>query len=338
MRKDMKILFLYPNKGSAVMGGDQPLAVASLAAVLKDNGYDFDYYDTTFILDYEAGKRRYEGHKLTSIEEHEKKSLGENIELFLSKINPRDYDVLLVSAVTPIFNIGAEFAKVAKKVNPRIFTIFGGIHASVATEEVIASPYIDAVCVGEGEEALIELLDLITSDKNFEHVRNFWFKKDGTIIRNPLRPYVNLDSLPYPDYSVFEKRHFYRPFDGKAYRMIAVETSRGCPFRCSYCVNKYLQDLYAGICAHHRQESPEKAISKLEYIKEKYQPEFLRFVDESFTIMNISRFEKFARLYQKKINLPFWVQTSAAALNEKKSKTSKGYELCCSGNRCGTGK
>jgi radical SAM superfamily enzyme YgiQ (UPF0313 family) len=325
MRKDMKILFLYPNKQTATIGGNQPLGVASLAGVLKDNGYNFDYYDTTFILDYEGAKRRYEGHKLTSIdEEYEKKSLKKNIELFLSKVDHKDYDVLLVSAVTPLFNVGVEFAKAAKKANARIFTIFGGIHATVATEEVIANPYIDAACVGEGEEALIELLDFMTSDKDFEHVRNFWFKKkDGTIIRNPIRPYVDLDSLPYPDYSIFEERHFLGPFDGKVYRMVQVETSRGCPYRCSFCVNKYLQNLYSGISRHHRRESLEKAISKLEYIKEEYKPAFLRFVDESFTTMNVSFLEKFAEKYTERIDLPFWIQTSAAALNEKKVQLLK---------------
>lgn len=300
------------------MGGDQPLGVASLAAVLKRNGYDFDFFDTTFILRYESGSRRFEGHKLTSIEKHEKRSLNECIELLLSKMNPNEYDVLLVSTVTSIFEAGTEFTKKIKEINPGILTIFGGIHPTVAAEEVIKNPYIDAVCIGEGEEALIELLDLISDDKDFMHVRNFWFKKDNNIIKNPLRPYVDLDSIPYPDYSIFEEKHFYRPFDGKAYRMVAVETSRGCPYRCSYCANKRLQDLYAGICSHHRRESIKKSISKLEYIKEKYQPQFLRFVDESFTIMNVSRLEKFARLYTEKINLPFWIQTSAAALNEEK--------------------
>ncbi len=329
MRKDMKILFLYPNKLGAAIGGDQPLGVASLAGVLKDNGYNFDYYDTTFILDYEGGKKRYEGHKLTSIDKGcEKKSLGENIELFLSKIDPKDYDVLLVSAVSPVFNVGVEFAKSTKEVNPRIFTIFGGVHATVVPEEVIANPYIDAICVGEGEEALIELLDLISSDKDFEHVRNFWFKKkDGTIIRNPIRPHVDLDSLPYPDYSIFEERHFLRPFDGKVYRMVQVETSRGCPYHCSFCVNKYLQNLYSGISRHHRRESLEKVISKLEYIKEEYKPAFLRFADESFTAMNVSFPEKFAEKYIERIGLPFWIQTSAAALNEKKVQLLK--EMNC---------
>ncbi len=328
MQKDMKILILYPNKQNAAIGGDQPLGIASLAAVLKNNGYDFDYYDTTFILDYKGGKKRYEGHKLTSIDkECEKKSLEENIKLFISKFNPKDYDVLLVSAVSPVFNVGVEFAKVAKELNPQIFTIFGGIHATVVPREVIANPYIDAICVGEGEEALIELLGLMSSNEGFEHVRNFWFKKNGEIIRNTLRPYVDLDSLPYPDYSIFEEKHFLRPFDGKVYRMVQVETSRGCPYHCSFCVNRYLQNLYSGVSGHHRRESLEKTVSKLEHIKKKYKPTFLRFADESFTAMSVSFLEKFAERYVERINLPFWVQTSAAALNEQKVKLLK--EMNC---------
>ncbi len=59
-------------------------------------------------------------------------------------------------------------------------------------------------------------------------------------------------------------------------------------------------------------------IEKLLFLKEKYNIEFFRFVDESFAIMNHEDFELFSIKYKEKINLPFWVQTTATSLTEKK--------------------
>jgi radical SAM superfamily enzyme YgiQ (UPF0313 family) len=106
-----------------------------------------------------------------------------------------------------------------------------------------------------------------------------------------------------------------------------VEISRGCPFDCSYCINSHLKKIYGVRAKHHRQMSVDNAIERLEYIKETYKPEFLRFVDESFTIVNTQYLRELSEKYRKKINIPFWIQTSAVTLNEEKARLLK--EMNC---------
>ena len=313
----------------ATIGGDQPVGIASLSAMLKKNGFPFDFFDTSFVLQDPMSHNKYSGHiKVATGEEPSVQlDLEETLKLFLTQYDLTRYDLFLVSTMTATHPSGKEFIRVAKEKNPHLFVVVGGIHATVLPEETLADPNVDAICVGEGEQALLDFLRLFSEGKSFTHVENFWFKSQGKIIRNKCRLLCEPDTLAHPDYSIFRKEHFYRPFAGKIYRSIAVEISRGCPFRCSYCVNKYLQTLYVENAQYHRRNSVEVAIEKLAYIKEEYKAEFFRFVDESFAIMSVEYLEKFSKLYAQRIGIPFWVQTSATTLTERKVQLLK--EMNC---------
>ena len=324
MDKELRMLLLYVNYG--FLGGGQGIGVASLAGMLKQHGYKYDFIDTSFILRPPGSRKTLDGHKKTSLDNkvYQTKSLAETIEYFLKKYNPLDYDILLASTVSTTYPATKEFIKAIKEKNPNIFTIVGGIHAAVSPNEVIHDPNVDAICIGEGEEALQELLDCYSRKMPYEHVKNFWFKTGEGIIKNDVRPRVNMDLLPYPDYSIFKEDCFYGAFAGNVYRIIPVEISRGCPFACSYCVNKYLRDLYGGsVNKYHKEQSITIAIEKLVYLKEKYNVEVFKFVDESFGVMSLSYMERFAEEYREKINIPFWCQTSAATLTERKVQLLK---------------
>src|SRR3989338_2486431 len=300
MKNCPRILFLFVNY--AFMGGHQPVGIASLAAMLKAHGYHFDFFDTSFVLKNPSYEESQDGHIKTGLKElfNQQKNLAETIEIFLKKYNPSNYDILLASSLTTTHSPTQAFIKAIKERNPKIFTIVGGIHSTILPDETIADPNIDAICIGEGEEALIQFLDGFSNKRSYRHVRNFWFKKGSGIIKNSIRQRIDLDSLPFPDYSIFIKDHFYTPFVGKIYKTIALEISRGCPFYCSYCVNKQMQDLYGGLSKYHTQHSLDKAIAKLVYLKEKFKPEYLRFIDESFTVMSLSYLEEFAEQYRKR--------------------------------------
>ena len=69
-------------------------------------------------------------------------------------------------------------------------------------------------------------------------------KKNGTIIRNELGPLVNVNELPYPDYSIFEPERFYRPMQGKVLRILPMELHRGCPYTCAFCEDPSQNLLY----------------------------------------------------------------------------------------------
>ncbi|MCK5138731.1 MAG: cobalamin-dependent protein, partial [Thermodesulfovibrionia bacterium] len=107
--------------------------------------------------------------------------------------------------------------------------VIGGVHPTVDPDECMDVRGVLGVCIGEGEYALLEFVDLLEKKKDYSRVKNFWFKKENKIIKNTVRPLIqDLDSLPFPDRELF---------DGYADTSNEIEFmgSRGCPYQCSYC-------------------------------------------------------------------------------------------------------
>src|SRR5688572_2922880 len=78
-----------------------------------------------------------------------------------------------------------------KEIMPNAFAVFGGPHATFSPE-FVETPGIDAICRGEGEQAIVELVNRLRDKQDFYDVQNFWFKhkETGEIIKNPQRPLV----------------------------------------------------------------------------------------------------------------------------------------------------
>jgi hypothetical protein len=78
--------------------------------------------------------------------------------------------------------------------------IWGGVQPTVEPEECMH--HADMICVGEGEEAVVELADRMERGDPYDDVRNIWLNTERGVVRNPLRPLLrDLDALPFPDYS-----------------------------------------------------------------------------------------------------------------------------------------
>lgn len=120
-------------------------------------------------------------------------------------------DVVMCSSTTYGWNLLRALLRQIREHFPRLPMVVGGIHPTVAPDRVLGEPFVDAICVGEGEEAILELLDVLTPGQSppFSRldIRNIWFKQNGQVIRNALRPLVSdLDALPFPDKALF-RRH-----------------------------------------------------------------------------------------------------------------------------------
>jgi len=177
--------------------------------------------------------------------------------------------------------------------------LIGGAHPTFFPT-MIENPYIDFICRGEGEHALKELLDTIKNGGNLTSIANIWAKKDGTIIKNDVRPLMeSLDIFPIPDRSHYEKYPFLKQNPHK--RIIA---SRGCPFNCTYCYNSAYKKLYLHKGKTVRRRSVENVIKEIILLKENGGWKTLEFVDDSFLAVK-EWFLEFAEEYRKKINLPY---------------------------------
>ncbi len=126
-----------------------------------------------------------------------------------------------------------EFLKInnqIKKKFPEVFSLMGGPHPTFFPE-VIKEAGLDAICIGEAEEAFVELATKLENGENITTIKNTWIKKKGKIYKNDVRPLVeNLDKLAFPDRELVYKYKKYR--EGPIKHFIAA---RGCPYNCSYC-------------------------------------------------------------------------------------------------------
>jgi radical SAM superfamily enzyme YgiQ (UPF0313 family) len=120
----------------------------------------------------------------------------------------RSADILCISCITTTIKRGKEIAKQFKSLNPKGKTIIGGIHASMAPNDVINC--FDQVVVGEAEEIILDVL----SGKNKEKIVHGKRLED-------------LDTLPLPDFRLIK--------GWKRINTFPVMTSRGCPYACNFC-------------------------------------------------------------------------------------------------------
>ena len=320
----MKVLLIYPN---VIEHGDIPIALTVLAAVLKKSGHLVNVFDCSqYVPDVDANAVKvsygmFKPAPLPPIPPPPRKNI-ENMEKDLvDSFKDFHADIVGITNTSRTYPLGLKCSRVIKKHYPDTLTVFGGIHPTISSDEVISEDCVDVVCVGEGEDALLELCDAMEAKKNIYDIKNLWIKdrkNPKNIYRNHPRPLKNLDTLPAQDFSGFHEYEFYRPLDGKLYKMMNTEISRGCIFKCHYCSNCFLQKLFKDLGNYNRRKSPEIAISHLKELKEKYGFNAIRFWDEDFTILPVSYLKEFSRLYKKEINLPFIVYAGTRTITEEK--------------------
>lgn len=243
----------------------------------------------------------------------------EDFEKVITQFNP---DLIAISSLSVDFPFACNFM-IKFKNKYHIPIIFGGIHAILMPEEVINTDVCDMVCIGEGENSLELLLKALDKKLSLKEVKGIWFKENGMVVKNEPIALTDINKLPPSDYDLSDPIHFYRPFDGKRYKMINYEFSRGCPFNCTYCVNGVLKEKYRGLGRYHRTKDPARAIQELEFLIHKYNFNFIRFWDEDFTSIPLKILKTFGELYINKISLPFLIYARVTSINEDKVKILK---------------
>ncbi len=167
-------------------------------------------------------------------------------------------DLLAVTAVTTQFPIIARLCEQVKRVRPSVTTLLGGHYASLAPEEAIASPWIDAICIGEGEKAAVAFADALDRNRRPAAIPGVWIKLPGErqIDRTPPDPFeTELDDLP------FLNRRKWEPWVSSSNEKFAIVIGRGCPFGCGYCSNSGIKSTTTGTYVRFR--SPENIIAEL---------------------------------------------------------------------------
>jgi radical SAM superfamily enzyme YgiQ (UPF0313 family) len=208
-----------------------------------------------------------------------------------------------------------------------VHVLLGGVFPSVAPEKCISHPKCNFICMGEGETALVELCEKLEKGKSYENISNLWIKKpDGSIIKNPIGSPECIDKNPIHDFTLFNEMRFYRPMNGKMYKMLPVETHRGCPYRCTFCYSSLQMKTYKSTTGESffRKKSLEKVFEEMKAFIERYGAEAFYFWADTFLAYNKREFDQFCELY-KEIRLPFYCQGRVEEI--EKGKIEKLMDL-----------
>ena len=321
-----KVMLIYPNHEGMNM---LPPAIGLLSACLKRAGFTVDLFDTTYyknLYDYKVteGEPKVKRLSVRPFKVPTEITIKESdpFQDFVARVESFQPDLLALSATEDMFLLGIKLLKCVRQYN--ILTIAGGVFPTFGPEIALSFPEVDIVCVGEGENALVELCRRIEKKKHFDDISNLWIKKkDGSIKKNPTAM-VDMNKNPLIDMSIFEEARYYRPMMGKIYRMFPVETHRGCPYLCAFCNSPSQMELYKRETgeSYLRRKSFDNMRKELLFYKDEMKAEFLYFWADTFFSWSSKEFLEFAELY-KEIGLPFWCQTRVETVNRKRLEILK---------------
>jgi len=198
--------------------------------------------------------------------------------------------------------------------------IAGGVHCSLLQEEIFKEfPEIDAVCVGEGEYPLKELCEKFDSQTNYLDTPSFYFKTKQNLIKNPISRLQDINSLPPPDYTLFD----YAKIISNNDQCFPMMLSRGCPFDCHYCCNHAIREIYPNKGEYVRFPAQDKAISIIKSNLKIYSDvRKIALADDTFTL-NKKWLMDFCRVYKEQIRLPFLCNARVETIDEQVVKSLK---------------
>lgn len=218
------------------------------------------------------------------------------------------------------------------KAQVQFTSVFGGLHVTFCPEEFLADGCVDVVCLGEAEEAFPEFLDKLGTDAVYS-VRNFWFRTDDGVVRNPLRPLIqDLDSIPWFHRPIlYDRSPFLRDHPIKRFSL-----ERGCMFKCAYCYNWGFHDVYGYRRPIVRTRSIGNLLAEIKDVRSKYPMKFLRFDDNLFSL-NLELLQDFAERYRREIGLPFNCPLHPNMVNDRRARLLKraGCSSVLVGVECG---
>ena len=247
----------------------------------------------------------------------------------------RDSDLIGVSLMTNFFDNAVEITRGLRE-TLEIPIIWGGVHPTIRPEECLL--HADIVCVGEGEDSLVELADRMQNEEPYSDVPNLHYNMSGKKWQNPVQPLeLDIDRFPLPDYSLQDHHVLIddtiKPMteilmeemsrSGTVSQMLGLTgyqtmTSRGCPFACTYCVNDTINRIYGGK-GKLRWRSVDNLIEELLWVKQNMPYiGYIWFSDDEFFARKSDELAVFVKEYKDKINLPFTCLISPMSLTKEK--------------------
>jgi len=277
----MKILFIYPNL-YAQIGFNY--GVSFLSAVLKQDGHE------TALLNI-----------------NEKLGYPLDVSRIIADVRAFNPGLIAFSAVTNQFQHTLKIASEIKKLFS-VPLVCGGIHVTMAPDEVIATGLFDSIFLGESEYAFRDYIRALEHGGDISSIPNSWHYKNGSVIKNPVGAFPALEALPLKDYEIFDFQKIIDAKDG----WVGLMASRGCPFRCTYCFNhqiveRYKNDLHvpAAQLNYIRHHPVKDLIQEITFLQNNYTNIRMYIFDDDLFTFDRDYVKEFCEEYRKVTAIPF---------------------------------
>lgn len=233
---------------------------------------------------------------------------GWDVEIFVEDMGKIDWeqipsaDIVGISSITSTAPRAYKIADSIREMG--ITVIMGGPHPTFLVKEALR--HADFVIRGEGEFPLMAFIDAWENNKDFSAVPNLSYKKNGKVIHNPIGNLeTNLDKIPFPDFSLFSTSKS-APAVG---RVLPIQTSRGCPFHCSFC------SVTSMFGKRFRFRSTENILRELRQYKS--GKHFVFFYDDNFTASPKHTKELLNAMIEEKFDFKWSAQIRADAAKDE---------------------
>ncbi len=193
---------------------------------------------------------------------------------------------------------------------PHATFVVGGPDVTYNQENYLNAGF-DIVVIGEGEQTMLELIEVIETKGEIASVPGISFLKEGKLQENEARVKIkDLPCLPFPDRRAipFEKYlNVWQEYHGK--RTANISTQRGCPYTCKWCSTAVYGQSY-------RRNDPARVVAEILHLKEDFGVEALWFVDDVFTVSHKWLAKLHTEFARHDLVIPFEIITRAERLNE----------------------
>ena len=240
-----KIILIYPRFHKVDFDAKSfPLGILAIGTLLEKQGYQVKLID--FLVE-------------------------DNSWELLKKELSQDVLGVGLSVMTPQIAHALEIGRVVKEYDQNIPIVWGGIHPTLFPEQTIVSPLIDFLIKGEGELSFPRLLKFLAGQGKLEGIPGLFYQKHSRIFGNQERELIDLNDLPVLNYKLLSPKIV--KFDS-----MILNTSRGCPYRCTFCVNTALHN------RKWRFQKPERILESLDLIVNQLGFKKVKFQEDNFFI------------------------------------------------------
>ncbi len=272
-----------------------------------------------FWLAYAVGTLEESGHDVTFYDCPAVNITREQLLITLKQTSP---EIIVLDTSTPSIHSDLDISKAMAEILPETSIFLVGTHVSARPEEVLlSSPFITGIALGEYDRSIVDAARAVDKNEDLKQVSGLWVNtSEGPFFTGKREFIQDLDSLPY--LADVYKKHL-KPenyfFAAARYPSVMLITSRGCPFKCSYCV--WPQVLHGGT---YRSRSAQNVVTEFMKIQEYFpQVQEIVFEDDTFSVDSSRVSEVSDALIAAGNKLPWTANTRANLSLEAMKKMRK---------------